>query len=44
MKIISLIKRKKLGELTSDPYNPVDSVDSTYIDLEQIAHEDLLRK
>ena len=37
MKIISLIKRKKLGELTSDPYNPVDSVDSTYIDLELIA-------
>jgi hypothetical protein len=36
LKIINLIKRKKLSEVTSDEFNPVDSIDSTYIDLDEI--------
>lgn len=33
VKILSLIKRKKLLENTSDPFNPTDSVDSIYYDI-----------
>jgi hypothetical protein len=44
LKIINMIKRKKLGEMTSDPYNPADAINSTFIDIDQIEREALLRK
>ncbi len=44
LKIINMIKVKKLGENTSDHYNPVDAIDSTYIDIDEIDHEQLLKK
>lgn len=39
LKIINLIKRKKLGEATSNEFNPADAVDSTYHDIDQIERE-----
>ena len=36
LKIINLIKRKKLVEATSDEFNPADSVDSTFLDLDDL--------
>lgn len=44
LKIINLIKRKKLVEATSNEFNPADSIDSTYLDIEMIQREELLRK
>lgn len=44
LKIIGLIKRKKLGEETSDHFDPSDSVDSTYYDLDMIEKEKKIRK
>lgn len=44
LKIINLIKRKKLVETTSNHYDPADAIDSTYIDIENIEREQLLRK
>lgn len=36
LKIINLIKRKKLTETTSNEFNPADSIDSTFYDIDQI--------
>ena len=44
LKIINMIKRKKLAEMTSDPYNPAEAIDSTFLDIDQIEREELLRK
>lgn len=44
LKIINLIKRKKLAEMTSDHFNPADAIDSTYIDIDEIDREQLLKK
>ena len=44
LKIINLIKKKKLAEFTSNPYNPSDSVDSTFLDLEAIERGNQQRK
>ena len=44
LKIINMIKRKKLAEATSDHYNPADAIDSTYIDIDDIEREELLKK
>ena len=44
LKIINLIKRKKLSELTSNEFNPADSIDSTYLDLEIIEREEKLKE
>lgn len=44
LKIINLIKRKKLIEVTSDEYNPTDSIDSTYRDISLIEREALFKK
>jgi hypothetical protein len=43
LKIINLIKRKKIVEATSDEYNPADSIDSTYIDIDLIEKEKLFK-
>ena len=43
LKIIGLIKRKKLLEATSDEFNPADSIDSTYYDLDLIDREKLFK-
>ena len=42
LRIINLIKRKKLVEVTSDEYNPAHSIDSTYLDLDQINREKVI--
>jgi hypothetical protein len=34
LKVINLIRRKKLVEITSDEYLPEDQIDSTYLDLD----------
>ena len=39
LKIINMIKRKKLAEMTSDHYNPADAIDSTYIEIDEIDRE-----
>lgn len=39
LKIINMIKRKKLAEMTSDQYNPADAIDSTFIDIDEIDRE-----
>jgi hypothetical protein len=44
LKIINLIKRKKLIEVTSDEYNPADSIDSTYRDISLIEREALFKR
>ena len=44
LKIINLIKKKKLGEFTSNPYNPSDSIDSTFLDLDAIERGNQQRK
>ena len=44
LKIINLIKRKKLAEVTSNEYRAVDSIDSTYHDLDQIDREQQFKK
>jgi hypothetical protein len=44
LKIINLIKRKKLGEMTSNEYLPSDSIDSTFIDVGQIDRDEKFRK
>ena len=43
LKIINLIKRKKLAEMTCDEYNPADSIDSTYLDIAEIEKEERLK-
>ncbi len=43
LKIINLIKRKKLVEASSDHYNPADSIDSTYHDLDVIEREQKMK-
>jgi hypothetical protein len=43
LKIINLIKRKKIVEATSDEFNPADSIDSTYIDIDLIEKEKLFK-
>jgi hypothetical protein len=44
LKIINLIKKKKLSELTSSPYNPADSIDSTFLDIDAIERGNQQRK
>jgi hypothetical protein len=44
LKIINLIKKKKLSELTSNPYNPADSIDSTFLDIDAIERGNQQRK
>jgi hypothetical protein len=44
LKIINLIKKKKLAEFTSNPYNPADSIDSTFLDLDDIERSNQQRK
>jgi hypothetical protein len=44
LKIINLIKRKKLVELTSDEYNPAHALDSTYLDIERIEREEIIKQ
>ncbi len=44
LKIINLIKRKKLVESTSDEFNPADSVDSTFLDLDDLERDALQKK
>lgn len=44
LKIINLIKKKKLAELTSNPYNPADSIDSTFLDIDAIERGNQQRK
>ena len=44
LKIINMIKKKKLVEMTSDPYNAADAIDSTFIDIDEIEREELMRK
>ena len=44
LKIINLIKRKKLVEMTSDHFNPADSIDSTYLDIDVIEREEIMKK
>jgi hypothetical protein len=36
VRIINMIKRKRLYEDTSDLYDPRDSLDSTYLDPEEV--------
>jgi len=36
LKIINLIKRKKLVENSSNEFDPADSIDSTYFDIDLI--------
>jgi len=43
LKIINLIKRKKLVELTSDEYNAAHALDSTYLDIEKIEREEIIK-
>ena len=44
LKVINLIKRKRLVEDTSDLYNPADSVNSTYYDLESLDSEKKIKE
>ena len=44
LKIINMIKRKKLVEMTSDHFNPADAIDSTYIDIDEIERDQMLKK
>lgn len=44
LKVINLLKRKKLVEDTSDHYDPLDSVDSTYFDLDAIERQKKIRE
>jgi hypothetical protein len=44
LKIINMIKRKKLEENTSDHFNPADGIDSTFIDIDDIEREELMKK
>lgn len=44
LKIINLIRRKKLVEATSDEFNPADSIDSTFLDLDLIDKEKRLKQ
>jgi hypothetical protein len=44
LKIINLIKRKKLVEITSNEFAAEDSIDSTYLDIKQIDKDNYLRK
>jgi hypothetical protein len=44
LKIINMIKRKKLEENTSDHFNPADAIDSTFIDIDDIEREELMKK
>lgn len=44
LKIINLIKRKKLAEYTSSPFDPADSIDSTFLDIEALERSNQERK
>ncbi len=44
LKIINLIKRKKLVENSSNHYDPVDSIDNTYLDIDLIDQESAIKK
>jgi hypothetical protein len=44
LKVINLIKRKKLVENTSDQYNPLESFDSTYLDINMIDYDKIMKE
>ena len=44
VKILELIKRKRLVEETSDPFNPRDAPDFTFFDLEKEEEEKRIKE